>query len=205
MKQVTLGLVSGLIIIIFAVILINLNSKADRKQQLTDNLAEAVEETAQSVFKEKNYDVNDNDEFIADFLETLLSEIDSDGTLTVNVVEADLEKGILSVDVVEEFKYTNGNTGYVQTQKTIILNQTVEEETPVYTASFYLDKDSVGTDETYKVYTLYEGESLLTPVEPKDITDEGKTFLYWSDLKGNKYTNISGTISSNLKFYAVWG
>ncbi len=73
----------------------------------------------------KPYSVNSNDELVADFMEALLVQINSDSTVVVNVLDVDYQKGLLSVEVIEKYKppywnrgtsisKTNSNHGTVQ-------------------------------------------------------------------------------------------
>lgn len=86
---------------------------------------------------------------------------------------ADEEKGLLSIKVIEHYKHLNGNDGQVSCDKTVIFNQTPEQEEPLHTVTFYVD------DEIYKIYQITDGEPIILP-NKKGIT--------WKDDAGNTIT-----------------
>lgn len=89
------------------------------------------------------------------------------------VMAADEEKGLLSIKVIEHYKHLNGNDGQVSCDKTVIFNQTPEQEEPLHTVTFYVD------DEIYKIYQITDGEPIILP-NKKGIT--------WKDDAGNTIT-----------------
>ena len=71
----------------------------------------------------KTYSVSSNDEFIADFMEALLVQINSDSSIKVNVLDVDYQKGLLSVEVIEKYKHPIGTEGQVSVKRTVIMEQ----------------------------------------------------------------------------------
>lgn len=57
------------------------------------------------------------------FLQSLVSQIESESELTVNILEMDMEKGILSVEAILTFKHPIGTDGAVSAQRTIVLEE----------------------------------------------------------------------------------
>ena len=62
-------------------------------------------------------------EFIADFMEALLVQINSDCSIKVNVLDVDYQKGLLSVEVIEKYKHPIGTEGQVSVKRTVIMEQ----------------------------------------------------------------------------------
>lgn len=71
-------------------------------------------------------------DFVKIFVRNLNPKINS---LEVNIFGADEETGLLSVEAIAEFTYLGGQTGKVDTYKTMIINKTVEPNTRDYTSS----------------------------------------------------------------------
>lgn len=170
--------------------------------ELKSNLSSVVEETVEKMLQNQSYNIEDVNQFIGDMVENLAVVLDSDSELEVNVLQADKEKGILTVRVTEKFKHPNGKEGSVQTDKTVILDGAEQEpETPQYTVSFYLSKEDMneGTG-CYKKYLVYSGKNVTAPKNP---SEENKTFAGWKD--GNDYlADFSVPVEQNVTYYAVW-
>jgi len=170
-----LGIVS--ILIIFTI-----DGRRIRDQEATDSLRSAIESTMQNL-KDVKYDINDNQMFIADFIQALAIQIESDSTIQVKVLDVDYEKGLLSIEVVEHFTHPNGKPGTVSAIRTVIFEQDT-------------NNSSSGTDEQvklkyllpgnviYKEFNVKKGSEIIIPKNP---TIDGKTFLQWT-LNGSKYT-----------------
>ena len=87
----------------------------------------AVETAAYDTIKVLNthelYKVESQDEMIADFIQNLLIQIDSDSAIKIRVLEADFEEGLLDVEVTEIFKYPNGVEREIPYRKTVIIEE----------------------------------------------------------------------------------
>lgn len=53
----------------------------------------------------------------------IIRQITSDSKVSVNVIEADCEKGLLDVQVTAEYNYINGHVGTVEKRSTVILER----------------------------------------------------------------------------------
>ena len=58
-----------------------------------------------------------------DFIGNLVVALDGKYDLTVEILQADIEKGILSVRVTAEFFYLNGERGTTVCERTVIFEQ----------------------------------------------------------------------------------
>lgn len=101
-------------------------SSAVMGRQVRDNeirtaLGTAMENAITVMTIKPVYDVNTTNEFVAEFLQNLIMQIDSDSTLTVKIIDMDVVNGMLDVEVTEEFLYPNGKVGKVSVRKTIIV------------------------------------------------------------------------------------
>ena len=87
-----------------------------------------------------------------------------------NFVDADIEKGIMTVQVKEEYKHINGKTGAVTASKTVLLEeqQTTEdaEITDTVTINFYLPDNTL-----YKSYKVKKGTEIIEPIAPHENTE----------------------------------
>lgn len=172
--------------------------RMNRSMEIKSNLSSVVEETVELMANEK-YTISNYNEFLADFISNLSKVLDSDSDIIVEVLNADKEKGLLSIRVKEEFKHPNGKKGMVKCDRTVILNKLDEKEVETYLVTFYIT-DAAGNEQLYKKYQILEGDSILIPTNPSNAH---AAFSGWVD--GNGYlADFSQPVSQNLKYYAVW-
>lgn len=123
MKNVFLGFGITICSIIAIVIVMTLWGINIRQNELNNAVNVALKETIENQFDSKTYSVNSNDELVADFMEALLVQINSDSTVVVNVLDVDYRKGLLSVEVIEKYKHPIGTEGQVSVKQTAIMEQ----------------------------------------------------------------------------------
>ena len=123
MKNVFLGSVITMCGVLFLVIVMTLSGKQLRANELRDAVDNALISTVENQFDEKSYDLNNTDEFIADFMQALLVQINSDCSIEIRILNVDQEKGLLSVEVIEHFYHPIGTEGQISVQRTVIMEQ----------------------------------------------------------------------------------
>ncbi len=214
MKNIIISIVLIVLTIITALTLFTLYSQNTRENELDESLSIAVEQSLDNLKINKSYDVNNTEEFIADFLENLLVLIESDSEIKVEVLSVDIDKGLLDVNVVETFKQPNGSTRTASCRKTIIMDEYVKAA-PVYYSVQFLTNDKENSENfvAFKEYSIYNGSKIIVPTAtPKR---EGYTFEGWSDTKPSTANSFSPEIvnadelqnkvvENNLVYYAVF-
>lgn len=123
MKNIFLGSVITMCGVLFLVIIMTLSGKQLRANELRDAVENALISTVENQFDEKSYDVNNTDEFIADFMQALLVQINSDCSIEIRILNVDQAKGLLSVEVIEHFYHPIGTEGQISVQRTVIMEQ----------------------------------------------------------------------------------
>jgi len=123
MKSVFLGFGITICSIISIVIVMTLCGTNMRQNELNRAVDSAIKDTVENQFDNTTYSVNGNDEFVADFMEALLVQINSDCSVVVNVLDVDYQKGLLSVEVIEKYIYPIGTEGKVSVKRTVIMEQ----------------------------------------------------------------------------------
>lgn len=201
MKQIIFGMAAGCIVILCAVAILTVEGKSSRENELKHALSAAVEETMENLCTTQKYTVENQEEFIADFCQSLLQRIhvgteesrDENLAVEVNVTGVDLEKGLLSVAVTETFTYPNGNIGEIHCSSTAILEQEAERKEVVLT--YYLG------DRIYRQFGLLEKDDFKVPQDP--VTDDG-TFAYWRDLDTGERAVFPEKATVNKSYVAVF-
>lgn len=182
MGKAVKGFVMFAIALAILMIILTISGRALRQSENTDALADAIETSLKNVMQQKAYTINNSDEFVADFLETLLVQYNSDSKITVKILKQDMEKGLLSVEVDEEYTHPNGNTGTVSVVRTVIFDRSIKQDEIYHTINFWVN------GEKYKSYSILEGNALIDPKEPEE---EDQEFLYWMNKADDSQVDIS--------------
>lgn len=186
MKKIISGSIFVFIGVLFLLIILTYVGRSSRKTETDTSLAEAINTSLTSIFANRTYTTKaDTDEFIADFLEALLLQVESDSDVKVSILEADPEKGILSVEVTETYRHPNGNTGTVSAVRTVIFDRDEEKKKEYHQVEFYS-----ADGELYKSFTLPDAAMCAYPVAPQK---EGKHFKCWRYVTGG--SGVAGSVS----------
>ncbi len=169
MKYVIKGGIMAAIAFMVIVAAMIISGRSVRKNELENTLEHATKQTVE--YLKKNPQI-DRQEFVQYFKNNLEMGIESDSEILVSIIEADTEKGILSVHAEGNFQNCLGKKEKVEADKTVILEKYQLEKKKQYTVVYKI------AGEIYKVYKLTEGSKMPTPVNP-----EGN-FEGWIDENG---------------------
>ena len=165
MKNVVTGIMMSIILALITIIILTTDDRIVRINEVNTALADALDESLNVLGMDK-YSIADTDELIADVTQGLLVQIESDAEVTVNVMDADKDKGIVTVEAVENFRKVSGAAGQTAVRRTIILEKqqvqyTYDEDNRQYNIT-YLNTD--GTE--YMTYSIKKNEQLIIPAAP---------------------------------------
>ena len=107
MKNVVTGIMMSIMMALFIIIILTTDDRTIRINEVNTALADALDESINVLDMDK-YSITDTDELIADVTQGLLMQIESDAEVTVNVMDADNDKGIVTVEAVENFRKASG-------------------------------------------------------------------------------------------------
>ena len=200
MKNGILVLISSLLGVMTLAIVMTIAGRMNRSVELQSNLSAAVE----GAIRESQCESEDieREEMLAVCMMNLIYAIDSDMSLTVQVYQADSDKGILSLGASGSYLHPNGMSGEVSWDRAVIYEtQGGADKVKGCEVCFYLDKEDMKQGRNcYKRYVLSEGEALAIPVQPYRA---GERFAGWSDV--NDYiADFSIPVTENLCYYATW-
>ena len=165
MKNVVTGIMMSIMMALFIIIILTTDDRIIRINEVNTALADALDESINVLDMDK-YSITDTDELIADVTQGLLAQIESDAEVTVNVMDADKDKGIVTVEAVENFRKASGAAGQTAATRTIILEKqqvqdTYDEDNRQFNIT-YLNTD--GTE--YMTYSIKKNEQLIIPAAP---------------------------------------
>lgn len=165
MKNVVTGIMMSIMMALFIIIILTTDDRIIRINEVNTALADALDESL-NVLDIDKYSITDTDELIADVTQGLLVQIESDAEVTVNFMDADKDKGIVTVEAVENFRKASGAAGQTAATRTIILEKqqvqdTYDEDNRQFNIT-YLNTD--GTE--YMTYSIKKNEQLIIPAAP---------------------------------------
>ena len=196
MKNIIITITFVVMTIMTLFIVESLHAKEYRTVELSEAVDNALIATMNNVAGNKCYTIGSNEEFVEDFKQILMTSVDSASELDIEVLNADYEKGILSVKVTENYEYLNGRQGNVTKTATVLLDKKQQEKN-YYTVKYYVG------DSLYKSYQLVEGTAIIVPKNPEL---EGMSFVCWKNKNGDAVDMSDGGImlESNMELYAAF-
>lgn len=210
MKHMVFGVLSGGIVILFVVMLLTIQHKNVRKEELEQSLTEAMETTLQMVQADVVRDYTSEDMRTL-LIRNLVPQMNSDSELTVRMLAADAEKGLLSVEVEEYFSYPGGKMGSIKCCRTILTDddgdgeetEKGEKEVAMQTVIFYRSREEMEQGKSYyKKLEIQKGDYCTSPAEPV-CDDLKKKFLEWRDSK-DYLADFTQCVEENQTYYAVF-
>lgn len=165
MKNVVTGIMMSIMMALFIIIILTTDDRTIRINEVNTALADALDESL-NVLDINKYSIADTDELIADVTQGLLVQIESDADITVNVMDADRSRGIVTMEAVENFIKPTGAAGQTAVTRTILLEKqqvqdTYDEDNRQFNIT-YLNTD--GTE--YMTYSIKKNEQLIIPITP---------------------------------------
>lgn len=199
MKNVVTMIVNVALGVILLLILLTISGRMNRSMEVKSNFSSIAEEIVENMGDGVAYDSVRMAE--ADFLKQFSERLDGTAELTVEVEKADVERGLLAVNVTETFKHPNGETGKITDNRIVILNQLEVPEQKEFTVKFYLSKEEMRSGgNCYKCYRFYEGDMVQYPAAPEK---QGALFDGWRD-SSDYMADFSVPVQQDMIYYAAW-
>lgn len=188
MKNVVTGIMMSIILALITIIILTTDDRIIRINEVNTALADALDESINVLDMDK-YSITDTDELIADVTQGLLMQIESDAAVIVNVMDADKDKGIVTIEAVENFTKPTGAYGQTAATRTILLEKqqvqdTYDEDNQQFNIT-YLNTD--GTE--YITYSIKNNEQLIIPITPDGT--------YW-EYNGNPLDTAVNVVSDMI-------
>lgn len=180
MKNVLIGIVGGMILVYMVVIQISLYTESVRQNELNQCVADVTMQVLKGCR-------NQTDEAAQKILTDRIRErLPSDSEVQIDVLACDMQKGIVSAKVKEQFLYPNGKCGSVQASRTAIAEK--KAENILQARIIYKDHGEI-----YKEYMVQTGETHVAAKLPdgaggwkldgkEAILHSGESFLVETDM-----------------------
>lgn len=179
MKHITTGVVTVILIVLFLVAAMTLTTRQQKTTEVNTALQASVKTAVTNIMTNRQYTINDNEEFVADLCQMLMQDIntgaednkDDNIKLKVEIAGVDYEKGLLSVRVTEEYSFPMRGKGTTSCGYTVVFDQ----ESAVVDNRVVTLKDKAGN--VYKEIKTKKGSEIKISVPPNTKWQSGsKTY-----------------------------
>ena len=120
MKNMLVAFYAAIIALVIILIGFTIHGRSVRQIEL-DNALKSSMEDAMTVLLYEEERPQTEEEWKASFLQSLAVQINSASDLTVHILKADMEKGLLSVEAILTWKHPIGTDGSVSSTMTVFL------------------------------------------------------------------------------------
>lgn len=120
MKQVIIVIGLSVIVMIVSMTLLSEESRMDRQDELNRAVSAAIKQTVAESQIENQQEITSDKEMVAQFIQIMSTNMNSEGDISVEVMGADYKEGMLDVLVTQTFNYLNGKEGTVSVRKCAI-------------------------------------------------------------------------------------
>ena len=127
MKNMLMAFYAAIIGLLIILIGFTIHGRSIRQVELDNALKSSMEETMVSLLYEEGGPQSE-EEWKSMFLQSLVVQINSASDLTVTFLEADMEKGLLSVEATLTWNHPIGTRGSVSCVRTVLLEEYEEIE-----------------------------------------------------------------------------
>lgn len=194
MKHMVYGIALLAIAVMVVAGVMIVSGKDVRENEADKALNTAVEQTLEQLKKHGSYEIDNAQELIADFQQTLLLHISSDADLEVKILTADTERGVLDVKITETYRTINARVKQAVCRKTVILEE-YSDKRGYCMAEFRLD------GAVYAKYSLYKGSAIVTPPKPQKA---GHVFQGWRKADNSCWLTDGMVTEEDIAFKAVF-
>lgn len=122
MKNMLIAFIAAICGVVIILIGFTMHGRSTRQVELDNALKSSMEEAMTSLMYEEGKPENEK-EWKAAFLQSLAIQINSASDLTVTFLEADMARGILSVEAVLTWSHPIGTVGTVSSTMTVIMEE----------------------------------------------------------------------------------
>lgn len=122
MRNMFIAFMAALIMVIIVLTGFTIHGRSIRQVELDNALKSSMESAMTSLLYEEGRPQTE-DEWKEAFVQSLAIQINSASDLTVNILEADMEAGILSVEATLNWTHPIGTRGSVSNTMTVIMEE----------------------------------------------------------------------------------
>ncbi len=196
MKNVMLGIGLVMICVMTFAISITVSGRMTRQTQSDTSVGQAIEDAVIQTMMQREYTIDDNREFVSEFLQNFLPRITSDADVEVQIMGIDPEEGLLSLRVILHYTNPNNAEGEEEYETTVVFS---EEVLNVHLCDVtYLAAEDI----IFSTYGIEEGRDFVIPTNVPNM--DGKTFSYWLDTDTGAKAEFPEKVTTDKTYLAVY-
>jgi len=213
MKQAVIGILEVVAVIIFLLLLLNINGRSERQTEVDQRLESALEESLSSIVEENDLPLDFDKKLVASFVESLATGTKTDSTYIVNVLNADAKKKTMTIEVIERYRNEQGKISTASAVRTILYDRKAVIVTPQIESRFYLSEEDMNADladgsgrRAVVTYIKDDGSTIHVPSNSSipDMLTKGMTIRRWELERGDGTVNEL-TPGSDAEIRAYFG
>ena len=198
MKNVIFGSVIVLMGIVITFTILTITGTMNREIEIEDALQIAVKKSVENCTSRKGYDLDNNNQFVADLLVELSNEIENNADLEVEIMGVDKDKGVLSVRVTEYYTTVTGTKKQAKCEATAYMDKGRNENSITGSIITFLDSDGSYLGEQ----RVEDGKPVKATITPAKT---GYTFNGWLNTTSNQYVGTTlGVANGNATYKATY-
>ena len=183
-------------------IVMTLAGRMNHAAELDSQMSSVVENTIITAMKRTDGDCFDRQQLLAFAIGQSASMLETKADIAVKIYGADAQKGILGMDITEQYKHPNQKNGKVNRSRTVIFSPLLQQEEEILQVYFFLSgEDMIQNRNCFKKIQVLKGERIFTPATPRQTG--GGSFDGWVDVNGY-LADFSQPVTDNLVYYARW-
>lgn len=123
MRNMIIGICSVVFLLLIILVGSTVFGRNARQTELDNALNTSMKNALETLDSDRNYIPKTNDELVSVFTQLFLQEIDSKSDATVEVLDVDVQKKLLSAKATLTYNHLNGKKGTLTSTKTIVMEQ----------------------------------------------------------------------------------
>jgi uncharacterized repeat protein (TIGR02543 family) len=159
--------------------ILTINSYSNAKVAATTSLNAAVDSTMHALQLEETYNADTYEEIVGELMQKIILQTDPNGILNVKILNANIEEGLIDVEVSKQFIWL-GIKKDIKTRRTVILDE--YEKSPSAAVSVFFKYDGENGETVWRQEDTFIGALLRRPKQPKKA---GYDFVGWTTDKNN--------------------
>lgn len=171
MKNMVTFFTVTICLVLTVLTILTINNYQTRKNEIEETLASSLDQAIENLKLEENkYSPSEYQDFVSDLLQQILLQVNSDCDVKINILNIDLDTGILDLEVIEYYKWF-GQTKTIAERRTVVLEEYKrEEDVNIESAEPEQNKmvhvRFMSNGQLYTEITVPYGEPISKPVDP---------------------------------------
>lgn len=161
MKNAAMIIVSAIMGFLILGIVLTIGGSMNRRCEVETILPSTMEKTVEGMpFAEAG--CSSGELVIAECVELLAAEIDTDSDVVLKVYQNDVQKGVLSMKLQEKFQHPNGMEGTAEAVRTIIREERENVSKEQYRVRFYQNREGMLGEEAVIRYIPWRRDNVCS-------------------------------------------